>query len=184
MPSTQLEGKLKAMDVAVYRSEVALQREIQMAKAVWIQEQKIAARIAELRSDDRMRGGVYREWMGPHWVRDRLDPESLRYFERICAVYLGGTAVTGKDVEVFESLTELRELYLHRTHVTDAALVAISKLGSLQVLDLRNTQVTDESVEKLKKLSHLQELNLIETGVTEAGVQRLREALPNAKILR
>ncbi|HSI62824.1 MAG TPA: hypothetical protein VLE43_06885, partial [Candidatus Saccharimonadia bacterium] len=28
MPSTQFEGKLKDMDVAVYRSEVALQREI------------------------------------------------------------------------------------------------------------------------------------------------------------
>lgn len=184
LPSTVLEGKPNDTDAALYRSEAALRREIQVAKAAWTQEKKVAARIAELRSDDQMRGGVLREWIGPLWAHERLDPESTKYFERICAVYLGGTAVTDKDVEAIGSLVELRELYLHRTNITDVSLANISKLGSLQVLHLRNTRVTDQGLEKLKALSNLQELYLIETRVTEAGVQRLRKALPHAKILR
>lgn len=182
MPSSEVEGKVLAMDDAVYRSEEALQHEVALAKRLWEKEAAIATRIAELRNDDAMRGGIRREWTGPAWVKERLKPEESKYFERICCVYLGGTAVTDEDLRAICGLTELRELFLHGTTISDAGLEGVDRLQGLRVLHLKNTMISGESVEKLKTLANLKELYLEETGITEEDCHRLQAALPEAKV--
>ncbi|MEY4201195.1 MAG: hypothetical protein RLZZ265_2935 [Verrucomicrobiota bacterium] len=160
----------------------ALLHELALARQAWEREQPIAERIAQLRSDATLSRGVSREWTGPAWVKSRVKPQESKYFERIWAVYLGGTAATDSDVRALSSLTELRELYLHRTAITDAALTGICALQKLSTLHLGNTKVSDAGIEALSCLANVKELYLFETKITEAGGQRLRAKLPNAKV--
>jgi hypothetical protein len=182
MPSSELKAKLLAWDDANYRTDEALRHELDVAKRTWEKEAKIAGRIAELRKDDEMRGGVRREWTGPAWIRERLKPEESKYFERICCVYLGGTSVTNADVIAISSLTELRELYLHSTGISDASLAHMRGLRALRVLYLRDTQISDQGLENLRTLSNLKEVYLFETKVSDDGGKHLRSLLQDAKI--
>jgi hypothetical protein len=160
----------------------ALRHEVEVARQAWEKEQPITERIAQLRSDDSLNRGVQREWTGPAWVKSRVGAQDSKYFERIWAVYLGGTAVTDSDVRALSSLTELRELYLHHTAITDAALTDICALQKLSTLHLRNTKVSDAGIEVLSCLANVKELYLFETKVTDSGGKRLRSKLPNAKV--
>lgn len=132
--------------------------------------------------DDPMRRGIRREWVGPAWVRQQVKTEDSKYFERICSVYLGGTAVTDSDVQAIADLAELRELFLHRTGITNAALENVGRLRKLRTLHLRNTVVSDEGLEKIRDLTSLRELYLFETKISAEGGNQLRSQLPNATI--
>ena len=182
MPSSQLEGKLREFDNANYRTNDALVYEVKLARQAWELEWKIASRIAELRNDDALRRGVRTEWVGPSWVKERIGATESKYFERICCVYLGGTAVTDSDVQAICGLAELRELNLYSTSITDAALENIGRLRGLRVLHLRNTAISDLGLEKLRTLSNIQQIYLFETKISDAGGNRLRSQLPNATI--
>ena len=182
MPSSQLEGKIRERDNANYRTDGALVYEVKLARQAWELDSKIASRIAELRNDDAMRRGVRREWIGPSWVKERIGATESKYFERICCVYVGGTAVTDSDVQAICGLTELRELYLYRTGITDAALQSIGRLQGLRLLYLGNTAISDQGLEKLRTLSNIQQIYLYDTKISDAGGNRLRSQLPNAKI--
>jgi hypothetical protein len=169
------------LDDAAYMGD-ALQHEVALAKQAWLKESAIAERIAVLRSDDTNGCGIRREAGGPEWVRGRLAPDESKYFDRIWAVYLGGTAVTDADVRALAVLTELRELYLHRTSITDAALTEMCSLQKLRVLHLRNTQVSDTGILSLSCLTNLSHLYLYETRVTAAGGTRLRSQLSQTEV--
>jgi hypothetical protein len=182
LPSSKLPAIIKAMDDSRYRTDAALLHEVDLAKQEWDRESAIASRIAKLRNDDTVRGGVRREWLGPDWVRGRLKPEQSRYFERICCVYLGGTSVTDEDVLAISDLREMRELFLYRTAITDAALARIDRLRALRVLALGHTSVSDQGLDKLGTLANLKELYLNETKVSDKGGNRLRSQLRDAKI--
>lgn len=183
MPSSERKGKLLEMDTETYRSDEALQHEVAMAKRTWEKEAGIAARIAILRADDEARGGIRREWLGPAWVKERAQADETKYFERICCVYLGGTAVTDEDVRAICGLADLRELFLHSTAVTDAGLEGVEHLQALRVLHLRNTMVTGKSMEKLKALVNLKELYLFESGISDEEGRQLQAALPETKVM-
>ncbi len=182
MPSSELQGKVLGMDDANYRSDEALRHEVEIAKQAWEKESVVAARIAELRAGDEMRKGVRREWVGPLWVKERLKPDEAKYFERICCVYLGGTAVSDEDLKAVCGLTELRELFLHRTAVSDAGLEEVGHLQMLRVLHLGNTMVSSGIIEKLKTLVNLEELYLNDTGISDADGQGLQLLLPKVKV--
>lgn len=183
MPSSELKGKMAVIHDEGYRTDEALRHEVAVAKRAWEQEAMVATRIAELRKDDESFGGIRREWTGPAWVKERLKPEDAKYFERICCVHLGGTAVTDEDVQAICGLTELRELFLNGTTVSDAGLEKIDRLQGLKLLHLREAPVTGQSVEKLKMLVNLKELSLQETGIPEEDCRRLQAALPEATVL-
>jgi len=182
LPSSELEGKIQAMDDGRYRTKAALNHEVVVAKQEWERESKVAERISELRQDDEIRRGIRKEWVGPAWVRDKVQAEDSKYFERICSIYLGGTTVTDADVQAISDLTELRELYLYRTGITDVALDKIGHLGGLRILHLGNTEVSDSGLEKLRGLTSLEQLHLYKTRVSDEGGDKLRSALPNADI--
>jgi hypothetical protein len=182
MPSSQVVGKVRELDNANYRTDDALAYEVALARKTWESESKIASRIAELRKDDDMRRGVRREWFGPSWVKERIEATESKYFERICCVYVGGTAVTDSDVQAICRLAELRELFLHSTGISDAALDNIGSLQGLRVLHLRDTAISDQGLEKLRSLSNIQHIYLYNTKISDAGGNRLRSQLPNAKI--
>lgn len=183
LPSSEREGKLRAIHDSTYRTEEAFRYEVALAKEGWEKESPVAERIAQLRTDNSASKGVHKEWMGPAWVRERVTPEESKYFERICGVYLGGTAATDADVLALSQLTELRILYLHHTGITDAALAHFDRLRMLGILYLNQTKVTDEGLEKLRALPHLKRLYLLQTKITDEGVTRLRKALPDTEIL-
>jgi hypothetical protein len=171
----------KKLEEAAYMGD-ALPHEVALARQVWLKESAITERIAQLRNDDANGRGIRLEWTGPAWVKSRVTSGESKYFERIWAVYLGGTAVTDADVRALASLTDLRELYLHRTAITDAALTEICSLQKLRVLHLRNTQVSDIGADALSCLTNLNQLFLYETRITEAGGLRLRSRLSRAKV--
>lgn len=162
--------------------ELAIAREVQMARAGWVREQGALRRIADLRSDDPNGRGVKLEWVGPRWVIGRLPCEAEAYFLRAWAVYLGGTQVTDEDMRLIANLEQLRVLLLHRTEITDAGLIYLKALPHLHTLNLRNTKVTDIGAQQLAGLTNLRTVNLCSTGVTDKGGCAMRRALPNAEI--
>lgn len=183
MPSSELPGKIRLMDDAHYRSEDAILHEVNLAKQSWQQESEVAKRMAELRDDDQLRHGVRKEWVGPAWVRDRSNPDDLKYFERICCIYANGTGVTDADVRAMCALSELRELHLYSNRIGDAALLRIADLRGLRFLHLGSTEITDDGIEKLGTLTNLRQVYLNDTKVTKAGVARLQAKLPDAHIV-
>ncbi len=183
MPSSRRPALMREYDDSHYRTDERLRIEVEVARKNWEAESRIATRMAELRSDDSLRGGVRREWIGPHWVHTQVSEEDSKFFERIVGVYLGGTTVSDENVRELSALTELRELFLHSTSVTDKALDSIGNLQSLQMLHLASTQITDQSLENIAQLKNLREIFLNETQVTEAGIARIRQRLPQTKVI-
>ena len=73
---------------------------------------------------------------------NRLRPH-LRYVETL---FLDGTAVTDRDLEHFEDMTELRTLGLGSTRVTDVGLSHLPKLARLEALNLGGAGGSDRTV--------------------------------------
>ena len=160
-----------------------LRTELDTARSLAQIELPIVARIAALRTDDMLRGGVERNWIGPDWVRSRIKASDSELFDRITHVYLGGTTVTDSDIDLVARLPALRELYLHRTHVSDAALVSLARSKTLEVLHLAYTGVTDDGIQVLAGIPRLSTLYVNETKVTPEGAKHLRTKLPHTQII-
>jgi len=92
-------------------------------------------------------------------------------------------SITDLDLELFGSLTELRELKLAYMSVRDAGLVQLSRLMNLQSLDLSNTQVSGKGLATIAGLPRLESLRLWNVkGVDDEAVPYLLE-MPNLAVL-
>lgn len=106
----------------------------------------------------------------PNWLRTLFGEQSVRVRE----VDLSSSLVTDADLEILETLKDIRVLHLQRTHISDAALVHLVGLPHLEELWLQETDITNDGLAALSDLPSLHTLNLDNTRVTAEALIFLR----------
>lgn len=114
---------------------------------------------------------------GPDWLRKRLGPRPMQYFDEVRAVSLADTTFTDAHLAHIACLTDLQSLSLSNTNVTDAGLTHLRRMTHLRELWLDGTQVTDAGLSHLKRLPRLESLSLQNTAVTDAGLLALHSRI-------
>ncbi len=90
-------------------------------------------------------------------------------------LYLGGPAVTDKDLGLCADLPQLRSLEIDETKITDDGLKQIAKLKEVTRLVLSGNRISDAGLENLSGMTKLVDLSLaFSTGMTDEGLQHLK----------
>jgi hypothetical protein len=142
------------------------------ASALWIGVPAYRQHVA-IQEIGRLGGHIQTEERVPAWLRQWLGPETLRRFDSVHTVKLGGREVTDEMLHDFECLGDLERLDLSRTRVTDEGLKSLKTLKNLDWLNLDQTQITDDGLEHLKGLANLRILELSKTKVSDRGLVHL-----------
>jgi hypothetical protein len=96
--------------------------------------------------------------------------ENLQGFNRLEALRLNETRVTGVGLVHVGDLVHLTELDLSLINIADADLARLKSLTQLRQLKLSGTLVTDAGLPEIAKLQRLQDLSLDKTKIGDAGL--------------
>ncbi len=107
------------------------------------------------------------QWKG-QVTRDAKLPE-----RPVISVDLHHTHITDSDLEVLESLKQVRTLNLYGTSITDAGLAHLTGLTKLETVHLSSTAVTGSGLQYLGRLPGLRDLNLHQTHVVDEDLRYL-----------
>jgi len=128
--------------------------------AVELKRVKPPAEQAEIISAIKKLGGV-------------VEIDEQRPGKPVVKVDLHETKVTDADLEILESLTELRTLDLRLTKITDAGVSRLKGLKELRFVNLFRTQLSDEGLKHLTGNKDLETLLIGGTKITDKGLAHL-----------
>jgi Leucine-rich repeat (LRR) protein len=97
----------------------------------------------------------------------------LVHLNRLYALELDDTHVTGNGLTYAKDLPSLRSLSLQRSAVVDAGLTHLRGMKGLRYLNVADTGIGDSGLSNLRDLPELQNLNLSNTQVSDAGLARM-----------
>ncbi|MEM6689794.1 MAG: hypothetical protein AAF664_10230 [Planctomycetota bacterium] len=99
-------------------------------------------------------------------------------------ISFNGSAFADHHVGSLDQLTNLRELQLNGTLITEVGLAHLSREHRLTLLTLNDTSVDDLAIKALAAMTSLQRLYLHNTHFSDEGLIRLQSDLPGCSIVR
>ena len=155
------------------RWRIALAVVVVFAAVGWLVGFPAYQRHRAIQEIERVGGKVYRETVGPNWLR-----QWGIGFERITKVSFCGTGTTEDWKQILNSPS-----YLDRGDISDDTLKHLGSLTSLESLSFNHTNITEDGLKHLSNLTNLRELLFCNSmSSNNEGLRRLGESLPKCQI--